>query len=74
MKLGNVLKMLPAPPSIIAQIILIFMYFITTLIPFLFVARSIAYYIGIPSDVALFGFVFMLIISARLLTVGVRNI
>jgi hypothetical protein len=66
--------MLPAPPSIAAQAILIFMYFITTLIPFLFVSRCIAYYIGIPSDIALFGFVFMLIIAARWLTVSVRNI
>ncbi len=66
--------MLPSPPSIIAQAILIFMYFITTLIPFVFVARCVAYYIGIPSDIALFGFVFILVIVARWLTVSVRNI
>jgi hypothetical protein len=66
--------MLPAPPSIFAQTVLIFMYFITTLIPFLLVSRLIAHYIGIPSDVALFGFVFILIIAARWLTVSVRNI
>jgi hypothetical protein len=66
--------MLPARPSIIAQTILIAMYFITILIPFLYVSRLIAFYIGIPSDIALFGFVFMLVIAARWLTVSVRNI
>ena len=66
-------KMLHASPSIFVQIILIFLYFITTRIPFLFISKLIANYICIPSDIALFGFVFVLIIIAHWLIVSIRH-
>lgn len=58
----------------IQQMLAVSIYFLTTFIPFLFVSRIIADYIGIPADVALFGVVLIILMTLYVFIISVRNI
>lgn len=62
------------PPKVILHSIMILLYFLTVFIPFMAISQFVADYIGIPSDIILYGVVLIILTIMYIFIISIRNL